>query len=62
MGNPKAVRNAINRTFSAKGGVLWQNVKDNQLNESLGLSEGRFIGVYVPSIAPTAFGKYLQEF
>ena len=33
MGNKKAVRNAINRTFSAEGGVFWQAVRDSQLNE-----------------------------
>ena len=30
MGNSKAVRNAINRTFSAMGGVFWNNVMDKQ--------------------------------
>ena len=33
MGQTKAVRNAINRTFSAKGGVFWQAIKDSQLSE-----------------------------
>ena len=33
MGQTKAVRNAINRTFSAQGGVFWQGLKDSQLNE-----------------------------
>lgn len=33
MDNTKAVRNAINRTFSAQGGVFWQGIKDSQLNE-----------------------------
>ena len=33
MGNTKAVRNAINRTFSAMGGVFWNDVTDKQLNE-----------------------------
>lgn len=33
MGQTKAVRNAINRTFSAQGGAFWQGLKDTQLNE-----------------------------
>ena len=33
MDNKKAVRNAINRTFSAKGGVFWNDIKDGQLSE-----------------------------
>lgn len=33
MDNTKAVCNAINRTFSAQGGVFWQGIKDSQLNE-----------------------------
>ena len=33
MCQTKAVRNAINRTFSAQGGVFWQGLKDSQLNE-----------------------------
>lgn len=33
MSQTKAVRNAINRTFSAQGGVFWQGLKDSQLNE-----------------------------
>ena len=27
----KSFRNAINRTFSCRGGVLWESVQDNQL-------------------------------
>lgn len=33
MSQTKAVRNAINPTFSAQGGVFWQGLKDSQLNE-----------------------------
>lgn len=33
MSQTKALRNAINRTFSARGGVFWQGLKDSQLNE-----------------------------
>lgn len=33
MGQTKTLRNAINRTFSALGGVFWQGLKDSQLNE-----------------------------
>ena len=33
MGSSKAVCNAINRTFSARGGVFWNDVTDKQLNE-----------------------------
>ena len=33
MGQTKTLRNAINRTFSAQGGVFWQGLKDSQLNE-----------------------------
>ena len=32
MGQTKAVRNAINRTFSSQGGVFWQELKDSQLS------------------------------
>ena len=33
MDNKKAVHNAINRTFSAKGGVFWNDIEDGQLSE-----------------------------
>ena len=33
MDNKEAVHNAINRTFSAKGGVFWNDIKDGQLSE-----------------------------
>lgn len=33
MSQTKAVRNAINRTFSAQGGVFWQGLTDSQLNQ-----------------------------
>ena len=33
MDDKKAVRNAINRTFLAKGGVFWNDIKDGQLSE-----------------------------
>ena len=33
MDNKKVVRNAINRTFSAKGGVFWNDIEDGQLSE-----------------------------
>lgn len=33
MGNTNAVRNAINHTFSAMGGLFWNDVMDKQLNE-----------------------------
>lgn len=33
MGTQKALRSAINRVFSAKGGVFWRGIRDSQLNE-----------------------------
>jgi hypothetical protein len=31
MTNAKKFQAAINRTFSSRGGVLWQGIQDNQL-------------------------------
>jgi hypothetical protein len=44
MTSAKSVANAINRTFSSKGGILWESVTDSQIRQYLMKELATFYG------------------